>query len=44
MQVAGTSAMHSKDRAERAVAINRLSRWVFPVAFALLIVASFWLF
>jgi hypothetical protein len=44
MQVAATSAMHSKDRADTASAINRLSRWVFPVAFVLLIVASFGLF
>jgi hypothetical protein len=44
MQVAATSAMHSKDRADRATAINRVSRGVFPAAFVLLIVASFWLF
>jgi hypothetical protein len=44
MQVAATSAMHSKDRVDRAIAVNRLSRWAFPVAFVLLIVAAFWLF
>jgi hypothetical protein len=43
MQVAATSALHSKDRADRARAINKLSRWAFPVAFLLLIVVSFWL-
>ena len=42
MQVAATSAMHSKDRADRAIAINRISRWAFPVAFLLLIAGSLW--
>lgn len=43
IQVALTSATQEGERAERAIAVNRVSRWVFPVAFALLIVWSFWL-
>jgi hypothetical protein len=43
IQVALTSATQEGDRAERAIAVNRISRWVFPAVFALLIVWSFWL-
>ena len=43
IQVALTSATQEGDHAERAVAVNKFSRWVFPAAFALLIVWSFWL-
>jgi len=43
MQVALTSTTPEGDRAERAIAVNRVSRWAFPVAFMLLIVCSFWL-
>jgi len=43
IQVALTSATQEGDRAERAIAVNRNSRWVFPTVFALLIVWSFWL-
>ena len=43
IQVALTSATQGGDRAERAIAVNRVSRWVFPTVFALLIVWSFWL-
>jgi len=42
IQVALTSATKEGGRGERAVAINRLSRWVFPTVFLLLIVVSFW--
>ena len=43
IQVAATSATHSQNRADKALAINRSSRWAFPAAFLLLIVWSFWL-
>ena len=43
VQVALTSATREGDRTERAIAVNRISRWAFPAAFALLIVWSFWL-
>ncbi len=43
IEVALTSATPKGDRTERAIAVNRISRWVFPAAFALLIVWSFWL-
>jgi len=42
IQVALTSATQAGDPTERAIAVNRISRWVFPAAFALLIVWSFW--
>ncbi len=42
IQVALTGAMNEGDRADRAEAINRTSRWAFPVAFAALLVWSFW--
>jgi hypothetical protein len=42
IEVALTSATQEGDRAERAIAVNRVSRWVFPAAFVLLIVWSFW--
>ena len=41
IQVAVTSAANAGDRAERALAINRYSRWVFPVAFLFLLVWAF---
>jgi hypothetical protein len=34
--------MKQRGRAERAIALNRTSRWFFPLAFAVLIVGSFW--
>jgi len=43
IQVAATSTMNAGDRPDRAITMNRLSRWVFPTVFALLIVWSFWL-
>jgi hypothetical protein len=43
IQVALTGAMNEEDRADRAKAVNRISRWAFPVAFATLLVWSFWL-
>jgi len=42
IQVALTGAMNEKGRTERAQAVNRSSRWAFPVAFAALLVWSFW--
>jgi hypothetical protein len=42
IQVALTSAMFEKGRGRRATAVNRLSRWAFPVAFLVLAVVSFW--
>ncbi len=43
IQVALTGAMNEEGRADRAKAVNRISRWAFPVAFATLLVWSFWL-
>ena len=43
IQVAMTSTMAEGDRADRAITLNRSSRWIFPTAFALLFVWSFWL-
>jgi len=43
IQVALTGAMNEEDRADRAQAVNRSSRWAFPVAYAALLVWSFWL-
>jgi len=43
IQVALTSATQEGDHAARAITVNKFSRWVFPAAFALLIVWSFWL-
>jgi len=42
IQVALTGAMSEEGRADRAQAVNRSSRWVFPVAYAALLVWSFW--
>ena len=42
IQVALTSTTEESDPTARAIAVNRISRWVFPAAFALLIVWSFW--
>jgi len=42
IQVALTGAMDGKGRADRAQVVNRSSRWVFPIAFAALLVWSFW--
>jgi hypothetical protein len=42
IQVALTSSTIRGDGADRAMAMNRVSRWVFPTAFAALIAASFW--
>ena len=41
IQVALTSTMNEGRRTQKAAAINRLSRWLFPAAFVLLFVASF---
>ena len=43
IQVALTGAMNEEGRADRAQAVNRSSRWAFPVAFAALLVWSFWI-
>ena len=43
IQVASTSAMKQKGREERAVALNRFSRWSFPAAYGFLLVGAFWL-
>jgi hypothetical protein len=42
IQVALTGAMNEEGRADRAQAVNRTSRWAFPVAYAALLVWSFW--
>ena len=42
IQVALTGAMNEKGRTDRAQAVNRTSRWAFPVAFVALLVWSFW--
>jgi hypothetical protein len=42
IQVALTGAMNEEGRADRAKAVNRSSRWAFPVAYAALLVWSFW--
>ena len=42
IQVALTGAMNEEGRADRAKAVNRTSRWAFPVAYAALLVWSFW--
>ena len=42
IQVTMTGAMTDEHHQPRAKRINRLSRWVFPAAFALLFVLSFW--
>jgi hypothetical protein len=41
IQVAATSSANARDRVQTAAAINRISRWAFPVAFLVLIVWSF---
>jgi hypothetical protein len=43
IQVAATTVTSAGERRDRGIALNRLSRWAFPVAFLLLIVWSFWL-
>ncbi|MBD3871389.1 MAG: hypothetical protein IFK91_00530, partial [Acidobacteria bacterium] len=42
IQVALTGTMNGKGRADRAQTVNRISRLTFPVAFAALLVWSFW--
>jgi nitric oxide reductase large subunit len=42
IQVALTGTMNEEGRADRAKAVNRSSRWAFPVAYAALLVWSFW--
>ncbi len=42
IQVALTGAMNEEGRADRAKAVNRSSRWAFPVAYGALLVWSFW--
>ncbi len=42
IQVAMTGAMTDEHHLSRAATINRLSRWVFPAAFALLFLISLW--
>lgn len=43
IQVALTSAMNDESARPRGVAINRISRWAFPVVFLALFAALFWL-
>jgi hypothetical protein len=43
IQVALTSATTEGDRTAQALAVNRISRWIFPAAFALLILLSLWI-
>jgi len=40
IQVAVTGALNGRGRADRAIALNAVSRWVFPAVFMLLIAAS----
>jgi nitric oxide reductase large subunit len=42
IQVALTSAMNDESAKSRRVAINRISRWAFPVVFLALFAAMFW--
>lgn len=42
VEVAATGAMASKGGNEKAQKINRRSRWLFPVTFVVLTVATFW--
>jgi hypothetical protein len=42
IQVTMTGAMTDEHNQRRATRINRISRWAFPAAFALLSVLSFW--
>ncbi len=42
IQVTVTGAMNDEQHLRRAADINRLSRWRFPTAFVVLVVASFW--
>lgn len=41
VEVAAASRLHDSNRAERALAIDRFSRWAFPTAFLVLCLASF---
>jgi hypothetical protein len=41
IQVTMTGAMNDEHHLQKAARINRISRWLFPVAFALLFVVSF---
>lgn len=43
VEVAAASRFHDSDRMERALALDRLSRWAFPSAFFALCLLSFWL-
>jgi hypothetical protein len=43
VQVVATTALVDRDRGSRAAAVNRVSRWVFPLAFVGLTVGIFWL-
>ena len=43
VEVTATGSMASSDHGDRAVKMNRTSRWAFPGAFVTLTVASFWL-
>jgi hypothetical protein len=42
IQVTMTGAMTDEHHQPRATRINRMSRWIFPAAFVLLFVLSFW--
>ena len=42
VQVAVTTSLIDRDRGSRAIRINRLSRWAFPLAFVGLTLAVFW--
>jgi hypothetical protein len=42
IEVIASTHLHGTDRPERALSLNRISRVAFALAFALLLVASFW--
>ncbi len=42
VEVTATGAMATTGRGEAAIAVNRRSRWGFPLAFVILTTASFW--
>lgn len=44
VEVAAASRYHDSDRPEKALAMDRISRWAFPVAFIALLLVSFWVF
>ena len=42
VEVVVSTYLHGTDRPQRALALDRASRWVFPIAFAALSVVVFW--